>query len=235
MLAAKTTLPVIGVPIPTQHLGGLDSLLSIVQMPRGIPVATVAIGNATNAGLLAAAILALSDAALADAWPRGAPARPRPSSTTLRLALAVHPWCHGPADPDVIDQSVDVAVMNSARRWAAELAVAASCGQEIRPSSRLGVEHLDPVAGRRPDVPLDVHPEAVGHARVDDLEDARRSSVAVDDVEREDVVVPALDPPDRGVGHVEHALVGREGEPVRVDEVVADDRQLAACPVERKT
>ena len=71
MLAAKTTLPVIGVPIPTQHLGGLDSLLSIVQMPRGIPVATVAIGNATNAGLLAAAILALGDDALADrlaAW-----------------------------------------------------------------------------------------------------------------------------------------------------------------------
>jgi phosphoribosylaminoimidazole carboxylase PurE protein len=64
MLAAKTMLPVIGVPIPTQQLGGLDSLLSIVQMPRGIPVATVAIGNATNAGLLAAAILALSDEAL---------------------------------------------------------------------------------------------------------------------------------------------------------------------------
>jgi phosphoribosylaminoimidazole carboxylase PurE protein len=61
MLAAKTLLPVIGVPIPTEHLGGLDSLLSIVQMPKGIPVATVAIGNAQNAGLLAAAILALSD------------------------------------------------------------------------------------------------------------------------------------------------------------------------------
>jgi 5-(carboxyamino)imidazole ribonucleotide mutase len=71
MLAAKTTLPVIGVPIPTQHLGGLDSLLSIVQMPRGIPVATVAIGNAENAALLAASILALSDEALAErlaAW-----------------------------------------------------------------------------------------------------------------------------------------------------------------------
>jgi phosphoribosylaminoimidazole carboxylase PurE protein len=71
MLAAKTTLPVIGVPIPTKHLGGLDSLLSIVQMPRGIPVATVAIGNATNAGLLAAAILALDDTGLAErlsAW-----------------------------------------------------------------------------------------------------------------------------------------------------------------------
>ena len=65
MLAAKTALPVIGVPIPTKHLGGLDSLLSIVQMPRGIPVATVAIGNADNAALLAAAILALSDEALA--------------------------------------------------------------------------------------------------------------------------------------------------------------------------
>lgn len=65
MLAAKTTLPVIGVPIPTQHLGGMDSLLSIVQMPRGIPVATVAIGNAMNAGLLAASILSLSDEALA--------------------------------------------------------------------------------------------------------------------------------------------------------------------------
>jgi 5-(carboxyamino)imidazole ribonucleotide mutase len=65
MLAAKTLLPVIGVPIPTQHLGGLDSLLSIVQMPRGIPVATVGIGNAENAALLAAEILALSDKALA--------------------------------------------------------------------------------------------------------------------------------------------------------------------------
>jgi 5-(carboxyamino)imidazole ribonucleotide mutase len=65
MLAAKTMLPVIGVPIPTEHLGGLDSLLSIVQMPRGIPVATVAIGNALNAGLLAAQILAVADEGLA--------------------------------------------------------------------------------------------------------------------------------------------------------------------------
>ena len=71
MLAAKTALPVIGVPVPTQHLGGLDSLLSIVQMPRGIPVATVAIGNAENAALLAASILALGDDALGErlaAW-----------------------------------------------------------------------------------------------------------------------------------------------------------------------
>jgi 5-(carboxyamino)imidazole ribonucleotide mutase len=64
MLASKTLLPVIGVPVPTQHLGGLDSLLSIVQMPRGIPVATVAIGNAENAALLAAEILALGDPGL---------------------------------------------------------------------------------------------------------------------------------------------------------------------------
>jgi phosphoribosylaminoimidazole carboxylase PurE protein len=65
MLAAKTTLPVIGVPMPTKALDGLDSLLSIVQMPRGIPVATVAIGNAENAALLAIEILALGDDALA--------------------------------------------------------------------------------------------------------------------------------------------------------------------------
>ena len=65
MLAAKTILPVIGVPMPTKALDGLDSLLSIVQMPRGIPVATVAIGSAENAALLAAEILALGDSALA--------------------------------------------------------------------------------------------------------------------------------------------------------------------------
>ncbi len=59
MTASKTTLPVIGVPIPLTHLNGIDSLLSIVQMPKGIPVATVAIGNAENAGLLAARILGI--------------------------------------------------------------------------------------------------------------------------------------------------------------------------------
>lgn len=62
MLAAKTSLPVIGVPIPTENLRGLDSLLSIVQMPRGIPVATVAIGGAENAAILAAQILGLQSA-----------------------------------------------------------------------------------------------------------------------------------------------------------------------------
>jgi phosphoribosylaminoimidazole carboxylase PurE protein len=61
MVAAKTLLPVIGVPIPTEPLRGIDSLLSIVQMPRGVPVATVAIGGAENAALLAAEILALND------------------------------------------------------------------------------------------------------------------------------------------------------------------------------
>jgi 5-(carboxyamino)imidazole ribonucleotide mutase len=68
MLAAKTTLPVLGVPIPTKHLQGLDSLLSIVQMPAGVPVATFAIGNAGagNAGLYAVAILALNDPDLSE-------------------------------------------------------------------------------------------------------------------------------------------------------------------------
>src|ERR1700759_217025 len=64
MLAALTPLPVIGVPVPLKYLDGLDSLLSIVQMPKGVPVATVAVGGARNAGLLAVRILAASDAAL---------------------------------------------------------------------------------------------------------------------------------------------------------------------------
>lgn len=66
MLASVTTLPVVGVPVPLARLDGLDSLLSIVQMPAGIPVATVSIGGARNAGLLAARILATSDPALAE-------------------------------------------------------------------------------------------------------------------------------------------------------------------------
>ncbi|RNL63022.1 5-(carboxyamino)imidazole ribonucleotide mutase [Nocardioides marmoriginsengisoli] len=64
MLAAVTPLPVIGVPVPLKYLDGMDSLLSIVQMPAGVPVATVAIGNARNAGLLAVRILAAGDDAL---------------------------------------------------------------------------------------------------------------------------------------------------------------------------
>ncbi|HKS46069.1 MAG TPA: 5-(carboxyamino)imidazole ribonucleotide mutase [Amycolatopsis sp.] len=66
MVASATVLPVIGVPVPLKHLDGLDSLLSIVQMPAGVPVATVSVGGARNAGLLAVRILAASDPALRD-------------------------------------------------------------------------------------------------------------------------------------------------------------------------
>jgi 5-(carboxyamino)imidazole ribonucleotide mutase len=66
MVASATPLPVVGVPVPLAHLGGLDSLLSIVQMPAGVPVATVSVGGARNAGLLAVRILAASDGALRD-------------------------------------------------------------------------------------------------------------------------------------------------------------------------
>lgn len=71
MMASKTRVPVIGVPVQTKALSGVDSLYSILQMPKGYPVATMAIGGAANAGLMAAAILAVSDDALAaklDAW-----------------------------------------------------------------------------------------------------------------------------------------------------------------------
>ncbi|WP_370224943.1 5-(carboxyamino)imidazole ribonucleotide mutase [Pararhodobacter marinus] len=71
MMASKTRIPVVGVPIQTRALSGVDSLYSIVQMPKGFPVATMAIGGGANAGLMAAQMLAVSDAALAgrvDAW-----------------------------------------------------------------------------------------------------------------------------------------------------------------------
>ena len=67
MIASATPLPVIGVPVPLKYLDGLDSLLSIVQMPAGVPVATVAVGAARNAGLLAARILAVGDPGLTEA------------------------------------------------------------------------------------------------------------------------------------------------------------------------
>ena len=67
MVASMTPLPVIGVPVPLQHLDGMDSLLSIVQMPAGVPVATVSIGGARNAGLLAVRILGACDPELMDA------------------------------------------------------------------------------------------------------------------------------------------------------------------------
>src|SRR3981081_3490220 len=66
MVAAATVLPVIGVPVPLAYLDGMDSLLSIVQMPAGVPVATVSVGGARNAGLLAVRILAASDPSLRD-------------------------------------------------------------------------------------------------------------------------------------------------------------------------
>ena len=70
MVASVTPLPVIGVPVPLAHLDGMDSLLSIVQMPAGVPVATVSIGGARNAGLLAVRILAVSDPDLRSAMER---------------------------------------------------------------------------------------------------------------------------------------------------------------------
>jgi 5-(carboxyamino)imidazole ribonucleotide mutase len=70
MVASMTPLPVIGVPVPLQHTAGLDSLLSIVQMPAGVPVATMAIGGARNAGLMAVRILGASDPALREAMVR---------------------------------------------------------------------------------------------------------------------------------------------------------------------
>jgi 5-(carboxyamino)imidazole ribonucleotide mutase len=93
MLAAATPLPVVGVPVPLRHLDGLDSLLSIVQMPAGAPVATVGVGNARNAGLLAVRILAAGDERL-----RGAMAEfqqrqgdnARAKGATVRDAAAQH-------------------------------------------------------------------------------------------------------------------------------------------------
>ena len=87
MLASKTTIPVLGVPIPSRHLQGLDSLLSIVQMPKGIPVATFAIGEAgaANAALYAAAMLANNDPAISDAL---SGFRERQSERVMQMELA---------------------------------------------------------------------------------------------------------------------------------------------------
>ena len=90
MLAAVTTLPVIGVPVPLAKLDGLDSLLSIVQMPSGVPVATVSIGGARNAGLLAARILSTSDDVLAQKladFARGLEALVAEKNAALQLKL----------------------------------------------------------------------------------------------------------------------------------------------------
>ncbi|MBH0053552.1 MULTISPECIES: 5-(carboxyamino)imidazole ribonucleotide mutase [unclassified Salinibacterium] len=90
MVASVTTLPVVGVPVPLAKLDGLDSLLSIVQMPAGIPVATVSIGGATNAGLLALRIIGATDAAVAtklEDYARGLEAMVADKNAALQLLL----------------------------------------------------------------------------------------------------------------------------------------------------
>jgi 5-(carboxyamino)imidazole ribonucleotide mutase len=90
MLASATPLPVIGVPVPLAHLDGMDSLLSIVQMPAGVPVATVGVGGARNAGLLAVRILAAGDPLLRQAmadWQQGLAAQARAKDASLRERL----------------------------------------------------------------------------------------------------------------------------------------------------
>lgn len=91
MLAAASVLPVIGVPVALRQLDGLDSLLSIVQMPSGVPVATVAIGGARNAGLLAARILALGDPERTGALARAQAQLRDGSRETDRRVRAMHP------------------------------------------------------------------------------------------------------------------------------------------------
>ncbi|GAA1556492.1 5-(carboxyamino)imidazole ribonucleotide mutase [Kribbella sancticallisti] len=91
MLAAVTPLPVIGVPVPLKYLDGMDSLLSIVQMPAGVPVATVSIGNARNAGLLAVRMLAAHDEKLLDrmiAFQEGLAEMARAKGSTVRDGAA---------------------------------------------------------------------------------------------------------------------------------------------------
>ena len=102
MLASVTTLPVIGVPVPLKYLDGLDSLLSIVQMPAGIPVATVAVGGARNAGLLAIRILAVSDPALAarmSDFQAGLRATAQAKGEALRAKVRVQRAGHQPHPP----------------------------------------------------------------------------------------------------------------------------------------
>lgn len=94
MVASATVLPVIGVPVPLAHLDGLDSLLSIVQMPAGVPVATVSVGGARNAGLLAIRILAVSDPVLAQrmvAFQQELAQRVLDSDAALRATLKEDP------------------------------------------------------------------------------------------------------------------------------------------------
>jgi 5-(carboxyamino)imidazole ribonucleotide mutase len=103
MLASVTTLPVIGVPVPLKYLDGLDSLLSIAQMPAGIPVATVAVGGARNAGLLAVRILAVSDPILAQrmaAFQADLRSVAKAKGDALRAAVAVERTGERPHSPE---------------------------------------------------------------------------------------------------------------------------------------
>jgi 5-(carboxyamino)imidazole ribonucleotide mutase len=102
MLASVTTLPVIGVPVPLAHLDGLDSLLSIVQMPAGIPVATVSVGGARNAGLLAVRILAVGDPGLAErvaAFQAELRVTAQAKGAALRARVRVERGDHQPPSP----------------------------------------------------------------------------------------------------------------------------------------
>ena len=102
MLAAATPLPVIGVPVPLAQLDGIDSLLSVVQMPAGVPVATVAVGGARNAGLLAVRILAVSDPVLAERmaeFQAGLRSAAQAKGEALRARLRVERAGADPAPP----------------------------------------------------------------------------------------------------------------------------------------
>ncbi|MEJ2885353.1 5-(carboxyamino)imidazole ribonucleotide mutase [Actinomycetospora aeridis] len=100
MVASATVLPVIGVPVPLRHLDGMDSLLSIVQMPAGVPVATVSIGGARNAGLLAVRILGASDPSLARAMERfQAGLAETVAAKDEALAARAHGETQGASDP----------------------------------------------------------------------------------------------------------------------------------------
>ena len=100
MLAAVTPLPVVGVPVPLAHLDGMDSLLSIVQMPAGVPVATVSIGGARNAGLLAARILGVADLALRERM-TAFPGRPQGVGAGEGCGRARRQWASGVPASDV--------------------------------------------------------------------------------------------------------------------------------------
>jgi 5-(carboxyamino)imidazole ribonucleotide mutase len=108
MLAAVTPLPVIGVPVPLKYLDGMDSLLSIVQMPAGVPVATVAIGNARNAGLLAVRILAASEPELREKMERFQGTSPRRRAPRARSSAGSRAGPSASAEPRPLDDRAAV-------------------------------------------------------------------------------------------------------------------------------